>query len=393
MNWTGNIRRAATFVTALLLICAAGCVPKSRPTTVSTPRGQEFNARELRTRLYELTTRLAGILEDAITRIADETEDRQVRENALVFRAAAIPAIHRSAFHSDTLLSVADVWLLTTQLEQWVSRGEGQDWFRDQQGIAVEAVQRMDRLVVEFISSQGVEPQGAADTAIDEFARQHPIKGSINTRATAVTPLAHYMRRGKMSAFASVGGMVESLDDLSDRVAIYGEQLPKQARWQAEILMQEQGFDQIDVDAALVNLERLAAAADQLQRFLDETPAMIDERIEGAIPTLETAIATIDFDPLKAQADALISGHLETALEAVTRERVAATDAISEEREIVMADVERLLDAAMDRSFSRVEAQVDAQLSRLIPLGVAVMAGPFVLGLLAGLLIRRRSTS
>ena len=393
MNWTGNIRRPALFLIAALLICAAGCLPKAKPATVTTPAGQELNARELRVRLYELTTQLGGILETAADRIAEETEDRQVRRNALVFKATAIPTLQRSAFHSDSFLSAAEVWLLSVQLRHWISDGEGREQFGDQQWIAVEAAERMQRQVEAFVESAGGNTDGEAGRQIEKFARQHPIEGAIGARGTAITPLVRYMRKGKMSAFASVGSMVDSIDDLSDRLAIYGELLPKQARWQAEILLQEQGFDQIEVDAVLADLERIGNSAEQLQTFLDEIPVMIDERIEATIPTLETAIATFDFDPLKVQADELISKHLETALEAVTRERVAAMEAIGQEREIVMADVTRLLDDVMDRSFGRVETQIEAQLTRMIPLGIAVMAGPFVLGLVAGLLIRRRSTS
>ncbi len=62
------------------------------------------------------------------------------------------------------------------------------------------------------------------------------------------------------------------------------------------------------------------------------------------------------------------------------KERLAAFD-----------DAEQLANEVVDRSFERVEAIIDASLNRLIPLGAAVMVGPFALGLLAGWVLRRRS--
>ncbi len=118
---------------------------------------------------------------------------------------------------------------------------------------------------------------------------------------------------------------------------------------------------------------------------------MIDERIDAAIPRVESALTEIDIEPFRLQGDEMISTHLALGLDAITRERLAAEATIANEREIVLTEAERLFADVMNSSFERVEAQIDANLTRLIPLALAVMAGPFVLGLLAGLLLRRKT--
>ena len=55
------------------------------------------------------------------------------------------------------------------------------------------------------------------------------------------------------------------------------------------------------------------------------------------------------------------------------------------------ADAERMANEVVDRSFERVDLMVDAAVDRLMPVGIALMAGPFVLGLLAGFILRRRA--
>ena len=119
---------------------------------------------------------------------------------------------------------------------------------------------------------------------------------------------------------------------------------------------------------------------------------MIDERIEELIPQLEELLVSIDVGNLETALDETVSVHLAIARDAVTLERVAAIDALHEERLAGLGDAERVANEVVDRSFERVETIIDSALGRLVPLGIALMAGPFALGLLAGWVLRRRGS-
>jgi len=73
----------------------------------------------------------------------------------------------------------------------------------------------------------------------------------------------------------------------------------------------------------------------------------------------------------------------------VTREREAALIAVQQERIAALADAERMANELVDRSFERVETMIEASVGRLLPVGAALLAGPFVLGLLAGWVLKR----
>jgi AcrR family transcriptional regulator len=133
--------------------------------------------------------------------------------------------------------------------------------------------------------------------------------------------------------------------------------------------------------------------ADRVVLLIDDAPAMIDERIDAAIPRVEQALSEFDTEPFRRQVDEMVATHLAVTMDAVTRERLAAEATIANERTIVLAQAERLIAEVMDDSFERVQKQIDANLARLVPLGIAVMVGPFVLGLLACRLLRRRPAS
>ncbi len=65
-------------------------------------------------------------------------------------------------------------------------------------------------------------------------------------------------------------------------------------------------------------------------------------------------------------------------------------EAVHEERVAALDDAERIANDLVDRSFERVETMIQASLSGLIPVGAALMAA-FVVGLLIGLVLRRRA--
>jgi hypothetical protein len=391
MNRIRTISVVAGIAAVMLSVATIACLPKSKPSTVTTLDGESRNVRELTSLIYEVTSQLTGTVETAAGRIQYEADSPEVQRAALIFKSEVVPALQHASFRNDPIIAVADVWLLTVQLQDWVANGGGRTAFGDKQQIMIDATRRMDLQMHEFLDLRDSAANTEAVQRIRDFAADNPIEGTIAMRTTAVGPLAERLRKTKMGAFANVSGMAESLDDLSDRLAIYAESLPRQARWQAELAVFDLGLTEPRVLEALEDLNRLGTVSGRATGLIDDLPSMIDERLDEVAPAVESSIASIDLDPLRAEVDAMVSDHLDVALAAVTRERIAALETVSREREIVLADVERMFGDVMDRSFERVEAQIDARMPHLIVVGLAVMVGPFVLGLVSGVLLRRRS--
>ena len=377
----------------VLLACVAGtsCFPKVATSTVETPDHQIIDARQARMWVYELTSSLAGQIERSADEIIDAAEDSKVQRAALGWKASAVPALHRASFHPDPVTAIADLWLLVVQMKNRFQTEYGREIAGDFQMFVVETLNDMEENILEFLHDQGGEPvrSGAYDL-IHSYAAAHPIETSISDRPTAAPLLIDRMRSGKIGGFAAVGSLVDAFADLSDRLTIYGEQLPKQARWQAEILLWDKGLESGDVATLLADTARLGRAADHLVEFSDEVPVMIDERVEELMPRIEELIESIDVGAFETSLDGMVAVHLAVALDAVTREREAAINAVHEERLAAVGDAERIVNEVVDRSFERLETIIDASLGRLIPVGAALMAGPFALGLLVGLVLRRR---
>jgi hypothetical protein len=376
----------------ITLACVAGtaCLPKAKPAKIDLPDGRVVEARQVRVWVYELTSRLAGRLESAADEIIDSSDDPVVRRTALEWKAAGVPALQRSSFEPDPIVALSDLWLFTVQTQDFFQSARSQLHLRSHTELALQTAEQMEEDVLQFIREHGGKPKesGIYDM-IHEFAKEHPIEHSISTRPTAAPALIDRLPTGSIGAFAAVGTLVESFADLSDRLAIYGEQLPKQLRWQGEMLAHDLGLGSIDIEAIQGDTARLGRAADHLVEFSDGLPALIEEQVATVVPELEKAVIAIDLANLQASVDDRVAGHLAIALAAVTREREAALVAVQQERIAALADAERMANELVDRSFERVESMIDTAVARLIPVGAALLAGPFVLGVLAGWVLKR----
>ena len=130
---------------------------------MTTIDGQERNVRELKSLIYELTAQLSGTIETATTAIQFETDDVEIERAALMFKAEAVPALLHASFRHDPIMAVADISLLTFQLQDWATTGPGRNAFGEMQHTAIEATQKMERQIIEFLeieSSQVAEDDG-----------------------------------------------------------------------------------------------------------------------------------------------------------------------------------------------------------------------------------------
>jgi hypothetical protein len=371
-------------------VAVTACLPKAQPAKVDLPDGRVVEARQVRVWVYELTNQLAGRLERTADEIIQSASSPEARRTALEWKAAGVPALQRASFHPDPIVALSDLWLFTIQIQMFFESPEGLLYLGEYADPALRTAKQMEQDVIDFIIERGGNPhETGVYEEIHRYAAEHPIEHSLSTRPTAEPALTDRLPTGSIGAFAAVGTLVEGFADLSDRLSIYGEHLPKQIRWQGELLMFDVGLESIDIEAIESDVARLGRAADHLVEFSDGVPAMIEEQVATVVPELEKAVIAIDLAHLQSSVDAQVAGHLAVALEAVTREREAALEAVTQERVAALADAERMANELVDRSFERVESMIDASVARLLPVGAAVMAGPFVLGLLAGWVLKR----
>lgn len=310
----------------LALGSAYACAPKAgrRQTDVMEKAGGvSVSAAVLRARVNDLANRMAGRIEYTADRIREGTQDRAVRRRALGVKVNTMPAVYTAAFRADPLESAVDVWALAFQVAQYVGDGEGRDAFGPQQPLAREAARALladaDALIRSITT--GPEAFASARARVERWAMTHPVEQALASRAS-IAPYMAELRSGERDAFVAVGEVSETIESLSQRVNTYAAVLPRQARWQAEILLADTTGDH-DLETALGDIHAVGTTARTANELLGDVPRLLGA--EGS-PVREM---------LAAERRAVlegVNGQRVQTLEYLTAERLAVLAAAREER-------------------------------------------------------------
>ena len=179
-----------------------------------------------------------------------------------------------------------------------------------------------------------------------------------------------------MGTMASIKGVEENLGDLSARLDSYNVYAPKQARWQAELLLSDLRRDP-EVGAAMSDLRVISNTAAKASSNVDRMPELLrqakeavnadldgqrlstqmflrEERLETLDEVQQQRLATIAAlhgERLAATAD--IRGERRAVLEAVHNEEVAALEDVNAMIERTTKDLDAKGRGLIDHFFMR----------------------------------------
>ena len=356
-----------------LLLALSGCslISLKSPERPLSPR--DLNARIL-------TRELAAQFRASVSRCADDIaaseHDPAVLANTLRWEIASVGESRRASTRLVPMMSLLDTWALAAQLQAFTAEGAPggalfgahQQAVRDISGnYAAESQALARRLLArrDFAVYQGF---------VEQYAREHPLADLTFARASIVE-LWSRQQGGDTRLVDSLGTIPEALADASDRMEIYGDTVPSQVMYKAQLALREAGYTRGEAEAAIRELngrlERLTAVA-------ESTP----ELVRGAEAEVRQSLREV-------------LDRLATAGEAVHAERVALFADLQSERAAVMAELDvqrKALTEDAARISSRVVKDTGAQLRELaaevllllIVLAVVVLGLPFAAGYLVG---------
>ena len=165
---------------------------------------------------------------------------------------------------------------------------------------------------------------------------------------SSVAPVLAEWRSEDRDAFFAVGEVTDTIQNISERLNTYAAQMPRQLRWQAELLIAELA-DEHDVPGLL-------GAAGQAVREVvaAERRAVLED----------------------------VNGQRQQTLDYLTAERVAALAALRQERIEALAAVDALQGRAIDSAVARLRSVVDYALVRLAVLLAILMFTAATVGVL-----------
>ena len=382
----------------LVVVLASACVPRTahRQTAVMENTGAvSVSASVLRARIDDLTERLAGRIEETADRIRREARDPVVRRRALATKIEAIPALYGAAYRVDPLEAAMDVWGFAFQVSQFVGEGKGRDLFGPQQPLMLELAHDVLADADAVIEGIAIGHQAFADARVrvELWATRHPVERNFTARPSIVASLADL--HTEQNAFVAVGAATDTLENLSERLNTYAAQLPKQARWQAELLVADMPHEP-EVADVLGDVHALGATARRANDLLGDVP--------GLVGSAGSPVRELVAGERRAVLEGVNSQRLQT-LEFVTAERLAVLAAVHEERIATLAvlhqerieslkEVDAIKSRTVDSTLAGLRELVDYTLVRAAVLLLLAMLSAAILGVVCyWLTIGRRNTA
>jgi hypothetical protein len=336
--------------------------------------GVKMSATELGIRLNEFGKFFAGTVEEAADDIIQNTNNVEVKKNALLWKSNAIPAALKSLTILDPVASGIDLFALCYQMKYFFEVGYGKVLFGDQQHIAINA---SDLLVkeAEIVADdfRDKKYRDTGDRVLATWVIQNPIKKLNFNRRSTFEVTAKTLGSEEYDLGSTVGSMAVGIHDIRRQITVYTEFLPKQIKWQAQYELFNLMGDST-IEKSLNNIDRVVLSTERISKMIEESPELFRE----------IQLSTfVELDKQRLQTLELISQERIAILEAITAERIAIMEQIHDERTESLDRIEEITSKTVNQSSLFASDVIDKIFWRvLIILAVVFIGGIIVVRLM-----------
>lgn len=354
---------------AVLLLSLTGC----SLVTLKSPE-KPLSARDLNARIltHEYAARFIFAVEQTADEIAAGTDDPHIQLNTLRWKIAVASASNRAASQMAPMSGVLDTWALAVQMREYLQSGAGSSLFGPGQASAVKVATDLAKEAQDMAQSLG-PPQDFQHELrfVNDYAIGHPIESLQFARASVVDLWAREI--GTTTKLVDTLGTVpEAMAQTGDLVRMYGDTIPSEMFWRAQLAAQSSGISSKDVQTALQRLdERLA----RLSAMADATPELVDGVVRDVRKRVDTSWIQM-LDTVRNERIALAA--------TVSQEREAAMKDIDAERQALAVDAARISRQVISDTGTEVRRLVREALSLIIVLALVILGLPFMAGYLVG---------
>ncbi|GAA4838807.1 hypothetical protein [Algivirga pacifica] len=335
----------------------------------SADQAVEITAFDLRQKMHAFLMYFAGTVEETADEIIRSSESMEVKRNALTWKLYAIPAAQRAVLVNDPLIGLFDISILCVQMRNFFLSEEGKDLFGYHQGLVMS---QTDSLIVKSVRvyemlSENRDPTQAAGL-IKDFANDYPIHSLYFNRMSITPFLAEYHDSEKMGLAAMAQGATDNLEILTERLNVYIGLLPRQARWEAALLMEnalEQALGDSLPQELLYRVDRLDSYLNRLTTVTEQIPGLINQQRLYITQDLKEERAIL--------------------LQALQQERMAIFSELSKEREIILKESNKVVSDNIDLAFDRLDGIIQKAIWTII---ISTAIGIICLGIVAFILLK-----
>lgn len=264
-------------------------------------------------------------------------QDIYLKSNAIMWKINSEQALQRTIFQASPVAAMVDTWAFTAQMYEFYDSGAGKALFGDQQAQVIETSRvleaQFEQTVKGFVSQSDFNNNRKF---IKQYVLDNPLTDITFSRKSAFNDWLTFRNINEFEAVTTFGSMPEVMSDISDRMAMIAEQMPKILGWKAELYALHSNINAEEVQATLVSISETSA---RFQKLMAQSPEMmqnlaVDLRRELS-PLLQQLSDSTD-DKLKQLSverqslELMIKNERLALEEMVSRERIAAAANLDE---------------------------------------------------------------
>jgi hypothetical protein len=323
---------------------------------------------ELRLRLSDHFVRYTEFVEEAADRIYYSASDPEVRRAALMWKIYGISAMNKAINMPDPIASFYNAWPLAKQTVIFFESGPGREKLGDYHKVALDLSLRLEsKLDSIIIDIGGMDTFLEAEPEVDIWVQNHPIEDFYFTRESTMEFFAKWLGEERFGIGSSVSTLTEQMIELSNRINLYADMIPRQARWQADFALMNYLEDTAFI---LGRIDSLIYALERVTRIIEMSPELVESNRDIILQDIDRQRREslhLLVEERKAVVDELTSERIEV-ISAITQERLAVLEEIKGERALVLEEIRNISSDIVSQSGQEAERIVDIIFWRLVVL-------------------------
>ncbi|MGS0690692.1 chemotaxis protein [Shewanella sp. 30m-9] len=318
-------------------------------------------------------------VESAADLIERNTDSIAIKSNTLMWKINAEQNLQHTIFQASPTAAMIDTWVFTEQMAQFFETGAGKNLFAEQQPVAVETSIKLRDQFERTIKNLGGANFKKNQEFVKQYAASHPIKDMAFARESAFTEWLEFHKISEFDAVTTFGTVPEVMSDISDRMAMIAEQMPKILGWKAELYALHSNINADEIQRTLTNISDTSA---KFQQLMAQSPEMmqslaVDMRKE-LTPLLDQLSASTD-DKLKQ-----LSVERQALEVMVKNERIALEAMVARERAAAAIDLEQISQNAVEVVFQELAKTLKSLILYFVLFLLVVFFAPLGLGVWLG---------
>ena len=318
---------------------------------------------------------------DEIASFEDAGEqDIYLKSNALMWKIYSEQALQRTIFQTSPVAAMVDTWAFTAQMTAFYESGAGQSLFGSQQTLAVEASRALqsqfESTVKGFLTL--IEFKKNRDF-IEQYVVANPLTEMTFSRKSAFNDWLKFREINEFEAVTTFGSVPEVMSDISDRMAMISEQMPKILGWKAELYALHSNINAEEIQKTLNHISVTSA---KFQELMAQSPEMmqtlaVDMRRELS-PLLQQLSDSTDSKLAQLSTE-------RQALELMVKsERIALEDMVARERVAAAANLDELSKHTVEVVFQELTKTLKSLILYFVLFLLVVFFAPLGLGVWLG---------